>query len=394
MKHNKKGQEGGGGAAALVALIALFMVLYILFLPPEERSKILEEKTSIPTEEENGVKTELLLTQPGRVIPKGDIISYHPLPSVLLSTTTDAVLLETWNTIHIRRSVFTRTPQELSFGLRNPELLDNVLLNFLIISGSGVLTITLNGEQIFNREVSTRHIDPIPIKKSLLRQENVLSFSLLSPAPAFWRTYSYTLGDISLHGDVLDRSKQTAQTSFYIDENEKNLLKHSSLSFTTLCDPSTAEKISLLLNAKVLFEGVPPCNVATRIDVPLDVVTHGSNTLTWQSTQGNYKLDLVRFESALKEPQRYRTYFSIIPAQYEFAREHNYPFILSLHFVGDADRRGRFFVNNFVVPVDTGAMTFETEISEFVRKGYNSIEIDPETAFDIQEMKVEILEKP
>lgn len=390
---NKTGQEGGGGAAALVALIALFMVLYILFLPPEERSKILGEEPSL-SEGEDAVKTELLLTQPGRVVPKGDITSYHPLPSVFLSTITDAVLLETWNTAHIRRSVFTQSPQELSFSLRDPKLIDNALLNFLVVSGSGILTITLNGEQIFNREIHTRNIDPIPIKKSLLRKENVLSFSLSSPAPAFWRMYSYTLADISLRGDVLDLSKQTAQTSFYIDENEKKLLQRSSLSFTALCDLSTAEKVSLLLNGKTLFEGVPQCNVATRLDVPLDATTKGSNMLTWQSTQGNYKFDVVRFESSLKEPQNYRIYFSTTPAQYEFAREHNYPFVLSLLFTGDYIRRGRLFVNNFVLPLDIGAMTYEADISEFIRKGYNSIEIDPETAFDIQEMKVVILEKP
>ncbi len=390
---NKRGQEGGGGAAALVALIALFMVLYILFLPPEERSKILGEELSV-AEEEEGVKTELLLTQPGRVLPKGDMTSYHPLPSVFLSSVTDAVVLETWNTLQIRRSVFTQSPQQLSFHLRDPELLNNVLLHFLVASGSGVLTITLNGEQIFNREITTRNIDPIPIKKSLLKKENVLSFSLSSPAPAFWKTYSYTLADISLRGDVLDPSKQTAQTSLYVDEHEKKLLQRSSLSFTTLCDPSTAEKVSLVLNGKTLFDNVPQCSVATRLDVPLDAILQGSNTLTWQSTRGNYKFDVVRFESSLKEPQNYRTYFSVTPAQYDFAREHNYPFVLSLLFAGDDERRGRIFVNNFVVPLDTGAMTYETDISEFIRKGYNAIEIDPETTFDMQEMNVKILENP
>ncbi len=384
----KRGQEGG--AAALVALIALFMILYILFLPPEERSKLLGETKDGKIDEKALPKTELLLAQPGRVIPKGDVVSHHPLPSVILTTKTEAIMLDSWDSVHVRHSVFSSAPQELKFSLHDPDNVENVLLNFLVVNGKGILTIKLNGEQIFSREVTARNIEPISLKKSLLHKDNILAFTVSSPSP-FWQTNTYILGDISVRGDIIDKTKTASTSTFYMDSDEKKMLKRATLSYVVLCDPTSLGKVTISLNNKVISDGAPACSVPTRLDVPIDFTSTGTNTLQWKSDKGTYKFEGVTVEGGLKEPQNYHVYFTVSPEQYDYGASHALPIMLTMIFVGGEKKQARLFVNNELVALDTTASEYATEITGLVRKGYNAIEIDPAASFEIQELHVEIL---
>lgn len=387
----KRGQEGG--AAALIALIALFMVLYILFLPPAERSKLLGEDKETKETTETTPKTELLVTHPGKVIPKGDIISQHPLPSVILAAKTESVMLDSWNSVSVHRSLLGSAEQELKFSLQNLENTENVLLNFITVKGKGTLTITFNGEQVFSREVTARNIEPIQLKKNLLQKENVLTFKVSSDGATFWQTNYYQLNDITLRGDITDKTKTSSQITFYVDSEEKKLLKRAALNYAALCDPTTLGKVAILLNDKTLFDSAPSCNVPTRIEVPVDAIIAGTNNIQLKSDKGTYKFDNLKIDGALSEPQNYRVYFTISSEQYEYTASHALPTILNMLFAGDEKREGRIFVNNILLALDTGAPEYAVDISSFVRKGYNSIEIDPAKPFEIQEMSVNILKQ-
>ena len=387
---NKRGQDSGGGAAALVALIALFMVLYVLFLPPEERSKILGDGTATADEEKiDSLTKDLLLTNPGRVMPKGDMIALHLMPSVLLTTKIESVKLDAWDSFTVKKSYLSSVQQDLKFSVKDLENTDNVLLNFIMVKGQGILNIFLNGEQIYSNEITTKNIEPIKIRKQILKNDNILAFSVSSPGAAFWSSNSYTLSGITLHADIADKSKQLVQTAFYINPEEKNLLKRTMLGFTTLCGTDIG-KLVLALNGKILFEGSPACNLPTRMEVPLDFIVSGANTMMWKADQGSYKFDVVQLENALKEPQNYRVYFSVTKEQYNYAAENNYPFLLSMIFAGQEERKARLFVNELLINLDTSAQDIKLDISEYVRKGYNSIEIEPSVPFDVQELKVNI----
>ncbi|MBI4441586.1 hypothetical protein HY639_05440 [Candidatus Woesearchaeota archaeon] len=383
---NKKGQEGGG-AAALVALIALFMVLYIILLPPAERGKLLGEPEG-PDGTNTSQSNELLLTHPGRVIPKGDLIALHPLPSIVLATKVESTELSTWDSLSVRRSIFANVQQDISFTLQDPGNTDNVLLNFLVAKGAGVLTVTLNGEQVFSREVTTRNIEPIKLRKALLRKDNILTFAVSSPGASFWRANAYTLTAITLRGDMTDKTKQAAQSIFYVGPDEKRELKRATLDFSVLCDPTEIGRVAVSLNGKQLYDAAPSCNALNRLEVPIDYVAAGQNSITWASDMGMYKFDIIRMEMNLREPQNYRAYFSLTPEQFNRA----VPIVMTLVFPGDERRQARVFVNDILLNLDTGAREFGIDITDFVRRGYNAIEIDPAVPFDIQELMVEQLE--
>ena len=177
-RGHAKAPTSGGSAAALIAIITFVIILYIAFLPSQEREDILDSTSDgRSTTRSDGLNQTLLLEHIGRV----DFISKqsidHLLPSLNLITRTEGSILEEEDSIFVRRAMFSERTDEVTFRIDDLDNVDNVLLNFVMEEGEGVLLITLNGVEIYTQKITEKNIEPIKLKKELLK--NILHLSCL-----------------------------------------------------------------------------------------------------------------------------------------------------------------------------------------------------------------------
>ena len=106
---NRRAQTSGTSAAVLIALIAVLIVMYLLFLPPETRQSLLQDKPLvIPGETPTGQpgrQTGILLSEsPGKIQPSLGNKVEHELPSFSLFTSINAVNLLEMDSLYVKNS--------------------------------------------------------------------------------------------------------------------------------------------------------------------------------------------------------------------------------------------------------------------------------------------------
>ena len=206
--------QGGINAAVLVAVIAGLIILYILFLPEKEREDLLENKNKTGQDGTTGNGNEevvpLLKEFPGRLDTVSGITD-KTVPNIFLFERTDAKELEKINPFMVRNGWFDKKSNTASFSIEDLENTDNVILAFNAKKHNGILTIKLNDAIIYENEIETETVAPIKLNRNLLKDQNVLEFSVSSVGIKFWKTNEYSLEDVRVIGDITDRSKQESR---------------------------------------------------------------------------------------------------------------------------------------------------------------------------------------
>ena len=205
----KKGQVAptGGGAALLIAVIAAMIILYILFLPPNERARILEENIDNHDNAKTLDGQILLKKSPGRLDLVKDKIREHSISPFTLVSFTEGKVLKKFDSVHVEKSLFDEQKKTLQFNIDNPENTDNVLFSFVNKEHSGRIVITLNGHILTDKKLDQENPPPIQLPKEMLAKSNFLSFSASKPLIIlFFKTNRYTLENLKIVGDVTDNS--------------------------------------------------------------------------------------------------------------------------------------------------------------------------------------------
>lgn len=321
-KKSKKGQveHTAGPAAVLVAVIGLAIVLYIILVPPDVRRTILEEGTlpgdtviKTPTDErvDSGLNRSLLDVNIGDVsyVKQEEVL--HTLPSVYLYTKTEGSVIEEVTSLYVKSSIFSAESKKMSFKIEDLDNTENVLLNFLVKSHEGRLMIKLNDYEVYNREITTPNIEPIILNKDLLKNENVLEFTVESPGYAFWSVNEYELEKIVVVGDVTDVSKSRSTSQFYIEMDEYKNAEKARLEIYPDCNIRTVGKLRLSMNGNVIKDAVPDCNYVNRMEFPVQYLNSGINYLDLFAESGTYYVDQIRLRVDLEETKDYIYYFEL-----------------------------------------------------------------------------------
>lgn len=234
----KKRGQTGGGAAGLVAIIAGLIILYILFLEPAERADLLgdEDDDNGNGDSDDEEVTVLLDEEPGRLdYLKGDDFEID-IPSFKLYKTTNAKEIEVFNDFSVRKGWFDEKIVEKSFFIDNLENSDNIILSFSVRKHSGVLSVDLNGNNIYESLITTQNVEPIKLRKQYLNDEsNTLKFSVSGVGLAFWSTNEYNFDGVKIIGDITDVSRQKTKNIFTIEPWKYNNLEKSTLKFHPDC---------------------------------------------------------------------------------------------------------------------------------------------------------------
>jgi hypothetical protein len=309
MTH-KRGQSAGN-AAAFVAILTVLIIVYILFLPPDIRTELLGDSNSIlGTNSSNSANTENLLKQNiGKVTYINTAEKTYDLPTVRIYSPTAGQVLKSITSIKIKYALFDTEKSKYEFNVDiDRSATKNVVLSFNARDYNGPLIIMLNGNEIFNGEISSSNPKPIAIDHSSLLDNNIIIFSVPSPGWLFWTTNKYTLETIQVTGDVTDYSNSIGIQHFIISEVEKTNLESIKLFFYPTCKLIDVGSLRIDLNGRSIYNSVADCGTKTFATLNTNDIIAGSNELRFYSSQGTYMLDNMYIKTTMTKPA-YKTYF-------------------------------------------------------------------------------------
>ena len=316
MKHSKA-QASGAAAATLVAIIAALIVIYLLALSPEERGKILDGTDTGSRTSEPLIKkgTEILLSEsPGRMYPVAVKEFQKDFSPVNLFIGEEAVELKRKDNLFLQRSLFSKKREKIIFEVVDTFDLKEILLNFVIEKADGRLKINLNGQEIFENEISSININPIELKKTnFLKQGlNELEFAVSSPGIAFWGSNEYSLKEITISATTLTRNTQTSSQTFVTTEEERRTIKSLRLRFNAECKQTEVGKLDIRINNYNLFSAVPDCGQAQKpIEFLPSRLISGENEVEFKTSEGRYLIDRISLTSTLRETKPRTFYFEL-----------------------------------------------------------------------------------
>ena len=394
----KRNGQSGSGAATLVAVIALLIVLYILFLPPDVRKDLLEEESDGPGGTGTGsgrVVTNLLTDHPGRLEQIDKLEIEHYLPAVSLFSLAGAEVFKKAGSIYVKNGIFDNKEEKLTFNIPDLDNTDNVLLSFSVKDAMGRLTVLLNGEEIYNNEISTKNVMPIELPKDSLVDSNVLDFKVSEVGFRFWRTNEYTLENVQVTGDVTDVTTRESKNVFVISQTEKFNLEKALLRFLPDCRQADVGILEIQINNRQAYSSVPECGVLKTIEFSPAILENGENKLYFSSNNGRYLIDQISITSRLKEIAFPVYFFDVSGNQYSDIVSGRDDVNLSMRFVDSQDfKRGRIYINGKTLSINTKDATFSKVIDNYIEVGQNGIRIEPDnTVLDIIELKVDIVRR-
>jgi len=367
-----------------------------MFLPPDERAKLLGENETIEDENGENVSVEaeeniLMLKYPGRIDYQKEKEYEHDIAAFSLYKTTNAEELETINPFIIRHGLFDEVKKEIPFKISDLKNTKNVLLSFKVKKHKGILVIKLNDVNIFESEITTSNPKPIKLKEGYLKEDNILEFSVSGTGAKFWSTNTYSLDDVRIVGDVADISRQESKNIFFVSENEKLNLEGARLRFWPDCNPDDVGKLEIMVNYQEIFSSIPDCKTINMYTFPPAFLRKGDNNIVFKTDKGSYRIEQIKITTDLRELSYPTYYFEINESIYDKIKGDEYDAKLTLEFIDDKkDKVMDLNINNRMIYVDTDEEKYYKNIDSYVKEGNNFIKIEPLSMLDIIELKVEL----
>ena len=398
---SKRG-EGKGTIAPLILLITLLLVLYVIMLPEDLRNELLDEPNdgvdidnlTGTTPRDNSISDairneEILLRKnPGRLDKLDFRQVKNTLPAVsLFSETSDEEFAYSRN-IYVENSLFSEIADKMSFKLDNPSNHKNLLLSFNANQRSGRLVITLNGQVIFNDELTQPTVEPIKLSVGMLQNDNLLEFRVSSAGGRFWRTNSYALDNVKVTGQEIDTSTLGSSTNFVVLDDDWQNTETVLLRFIPECNQANVGRLDVSINAESVFSQVPVCGDLQAIEFAKDRLKVGNNQLSLKSSSGKYIVDGIEIIQSLRQPTNPTYYFEMDTEEIkDLLRLNDIALNLYLQFADDEFHNLDVFVNGHVIHIDEKKNRFVWNIEPFLFAGTNAIKLIPRSKdIDVVEM--------
>jgi hypothetical protein len=388
---SRKAQDAGA-AASLIAIIGLLVVFYLLFVPPSFRDQILEGNET--DADVAGASDEpvpaILRASPGTLSPISTEEIEHNIPTVQLYSKTKSQVIETKPNAYAKTSVFGQTPTDMYFVIDDIENTDDVLLSFLSDKHKGSLLIYVNGNEVYNSEITKANPEPVTIpKRMLVEGNNKITFIAGSVGMAFWRVNKHQMSNLQVTASIKDVSQQMSRNVFVVSATEKTNVKRAILRFSPDCIRGKTGKLNVLINTHSIFYSVPDCGGRVAIEFSPDVFREGENSITFESDEGSYLIDLVRITSELKEVIQPAYYFEIKESVMDDIHDGKANLYLRITFTDDNEQKSALLnINGRETNLYQDEREYEKNINDYVIEGNNAIKIEPETTLQIVSLEV------
>ena len=224
---------------------------------------------------------------------------------------------------------------------------------------------------------------------ALLNQENVLTFTVDNPGFAFWTSNAYRLENLQVIGTVVDNTRQSATQSFFITQKEKENLERVNLKLFPDCNPSASGILTLHINDRAIFSGIPDCGILNRYEFDPATLTPGENTFSVKADTGSYLLDQIVIVTELTAPDYPTYYFLVDPEAYDAIRAFGVDANLDIEFVEQEDLNSIVLnLNGVKKQVRTRDMFASLLVNDFILKGNNYLQIVPQSDVNIAKVRL------
>ncbi len=381
-------RKGQTSLMVLIILIALFMTIYILVLPPSEREILLNQSFDDEDGPPEGVSVDsrnLLTEVPGMVYPITSNTQTHSVNSVSLYVREEPETKSLSAGFTVSSSLFDTKEKELRFSIDDLEDLEELYLAFEVDRGEGILLIELNGNPLYSEE--TLGTVALLLPMGMIKRENILTFKTNSIGAAFWKSYKYSLRDVSID-KVFERENNREDRSFVLRTEEIENLDSAVLRYSVFCNLGEGI-LSIRLNDNSISSESLPCTPGKKkVELDKNLLKTGTNELTFSLNKGDYVLDSILVETSLLKSE-FRTYaFVLDEEEYDAVVSEERGVILSMGIRGTL-KVADIIINGFTVSLDTTDTSFSKDISSYVREGNNIVEIVPKREFEITTFLVE-----
>lgn len=377
--------QTAAGASALIALIAAFIILYIVIIPPEERASILRGDPSVQPGQEYLPQNVLLLERNIGLIREPR--RTHHLRDMLLQDVSEPEELVVIPAFELKKTVFSNVVKTVSFPVKNPELIDNLLLSFQTPERNGVLKIVLNGFELFSGKAASPS-SSIQIKTELLSEINTLEFSV---SGSLFERKRFIFSDAKLIGDRKDVQRQSSLQSLQLSSGEISSIESSFIDFFPVCDQSSAGKLKISVNNKAIFFESPICESINSQEVFKSDLIAGDNEFEFVLQDGSARIEQVALRTIVSPTRSFLKYFDVSPQVSSAVARGQRSVVLSIAFSGsERSRRATVNINGELDSVTQRDTVFIRDISSIIRPGSNYLEIIPDTNLDIQTLEIRV----
>jgi len=248
---------------------------------------------------------------------------------------------------------------------------------------------------IYEYDINSLNIEPIKMKKNLLREENELEFSVNGVGGKFWTTNEYALEGVKIIGDITDLSRQESENVFTLTDTEYSNLEKAVIKFIPYCSSvATVGILDVFINNRNIFSAVPVCNDRYEQDIPISAISAGQNKVIFKTNKGSYSVEQIKLSFTEKDTPEAVYYFEVNKTTFDDIIDDGYDSFVRIEFVDDDEtKRADLNINDHLVRIDQEKKNYEKNIDNWIEEGNNFIKITPKTTLDVVEIKVELEEK-
>lgn len=393
MKLLKRG-DAAAELATFVILMALFIILYIVLLPPGDRDVLLNQTTSTSTSASGiavpeGAKV-ILSESPGMVYSYSKNIQTIKLEPIHLYEKDETTQFNLVKSLSVSRNILKDGYKNIMFSMDNMDKLSSAKLFMAVSESRGMLSIKLNGHDIYQGVLTSEQL-PIDLPKEYLQASNTLSLSVSMPSfSQFYKSNYYLLQDVKL---IKTYSVQNTEVSraFFVD-TEAGTVKKATLGYIVNCNALEPRgSLTINVNSRLVSKDTVFCDFHEEIKLPLDtdsLSADGRNRVSFSIDKGDYNLD----QAAIKVETGKSTYpaytFDIDSDNYQSIKDGSKKLFLKFKFRDSGRKKALVSVQDSEFSFDTSASEYSKDISAMVDDGANYVKIVPKEDFEIVNMKV------
>ena len=387
---NKRGADilpAANQIAVLLLLMVVVIVGFIVLMPPEDRDALLGEDSGSTDNDGTSGTSNLLTEYPGELDSSSSSTQVKELDPIRIYSTIETDSTTLANSLKISRSLIQNNYKSITFDLDNLDELDELSVVFLITESKGDLNVKLNGNVVYEGELSSSELPLILPTNYLFDNGNIIEFSSSFPG---WNIFSadyYLLQDVSLVEEYLVEETSKERTFYVSDISD---LKSAELSYFITCNDDEEGMLQIYLNNRQVFNDNVFCEYLDGRELGLSISDLSSyNTLRFEIDDGDYNIEEIEIEFETKG-SNYPTYsFDIDSDLYDQIETGEKEIYLELSFSDDSsEKKASVYVQDYSFTFDTNDDEYQKKISSYVDSGVNVIKVVPTRDIDVDVLKV------
>ena len=382
---DRKGNgKGADGAVVLILLIAVFILVYVILIPTSDREELINLNTTTISDNGNGITQDVLLdARPGTITTDTDSSIKHEILPVRIFVKDEPKIESLASALNIENNLFSTKDQTVSFTLDNPSSVKESALFFYVTNADGNLKITLNGQTIHDQAVQPRKLSRIMLPLTQLKSTNSITFSV---DKGIFSTNTYSIESVEVRNNINLQNPQEERTV-----NLETPVESADLSYSLFCQSSNIlTTLEIFVNNKEQFTGIVPCTSTQTLELDVDILNDGTNTVLFALDQGDFQVSNIVLTTEQDTDSVWSTTFKVDSKTYNAIQSERHEVLLTLELSGNRRKQANILINDASVSMDTESRFFDTFITSKIRKGTNEIEIEPDSNFKIDELQVTV----